>query len=239
MPEENEVELESTYGDTPETLDDVPQEPGDTYVVKIDGEESEVSLEELRDGYQRQADYTRKTQELSAERDRLRQAESIVSALETDPEGTLQALQRSFGIDISSPDNTEDWEDLDPTEQKLIQLEKKIEQQEAAQRQQNVEREVTKLQESYGDFDGKELLRHAVKHGIANLEAAYTHWRFGDVKATADKLQQEQDITQKKREASVITPGGSTQAGTQQIQSDAPATSIREAFAQAKKQLST
>jgi TolA-binding protein len=169
----------------------------------------------------------------------LRQAESIVSALETDPEGTLQALQRSFGIELTTPRENEDWEELDPTEQKLLQLEKKIEQQEATQRQQTVEREVNQLQESYGDFDAKELLRHAVKHGISNLEAAYTHWRFGDVKATADKLQQEQEITQKKRDASVITPGGSTQAGTQQTQSDAPASSIREAFALAKKQLST
>ena len=86
MPEENEVDLESTYEDTPEALDDVPQEPSETYIVKIDGAESEVTLEELRDGYQRQADYTRKTQELSAERDRLRQAEAIASALESDPE---------------------------------------------------------------------------------------------------------------------------------------------------------
>ena len=239
MPEENEVDLESTYEDTPEALDDVPQEPSETYIVKIDGEESEVTLEELRDGYQRQADYTRKTQELSAERDRLRQAEAIASALESDPEGTLQALQRSFGIDISSPQELEEWEELDPTEQKLRELEKKIEQQEQTQRQQHVEREVTNLQEKYGEFDAKELLRHAVKNGISNLDAAYTHWRFGEVKATADKLQQEQEITQKKRDASVITPGGSTQAGTQQTQPDTAPSSIREAFERAKQQLST
>ena len=241
MPEETEDELESSYyEDTPEASDEVLQEPADTYTIKVDGEESQVSLDELRDGYQRQADYTRKTQELSAERDRLRQAESIVSALESDPEGTLQALQRSFGIDLSTPDQMDEWDELDPTEQKLRELEKKIEQQEAAQRQQTVEREVSGLQEKYGEFDGKELLRHAVKNGISNLEAAYTHWRFGDVKATADKLQQEQEITQKKRDASVITPGGSTQAGTQQIDSSGEQpSSIREAFALAKKQLST
>ena len=240
MPEETEAELESEYyEDNPAALDEVPEEPGDTYLVKIDGEESEVTLKELQDGYQRQADYTRKTQELSAERDRLRQAESIVSAMESDPKGTLEALQRSFGVDVSSIQETEDWEDLDPTEQKLRELERKIEQQEQAQRQQTVERDVTSLQEKYGEFDAKELLRHAVKNGISNLDAAYTHWRFGDVKATADKLQQEQEITQKKRDASVITPGGSTQAGTQKTQSEAAPSSIREAFERAKQQLST
>ena len=46
---------------------------GDTYLVKIDGEEHRVSLEELQNGYQRQADYTRKTQELASERERLAQ----------------------------------------------------------------------------------------------------------------------------------------------------------------------
>ena len=156
MPEETEAELESEYyEDNPAALDEVPEEPGDTYLVKIDGEESEVTLKELQDGYQRQADYTRKTQELSAERDRLRQAESIVSALESDPKGTLEALQRSFGVDVSSIQETEDWEDLDPTEQKLRELERKIEQQEQAQRQQTVEREVTSLQEKYVEFDAK------------------------------------------------------------------------------------
>jgi hypothetical protein len=36
--------------------------------VKIDGEESEVSLKEAREGYQREADYRKKTQELAKER---------------------------------------------------------------------------------------------------------------------------------------------------------------------------
>ena len=49
---------------------------------------------------------------------------------------------------------------------------------------------------------------------ITNLEAAYTHWQFNDVKSTADKLRQDQNITEKKRDASVVAPGGSTRAGT-------------------------
>ena len=52
------------------------------YVVKVDGVEQRVNLEELQSGYQRQADYTRKTQELARERERLTQAEAIVQALE-------------------------------------------------------------------------------------------------------------------------------------------------------------
>ena len=54
MPEETEA-IESTETvDNLETSTDVPQEPA--YTVKIDGEEAQVTLEELQQGYQRQAD---------------------------------------------------------------------------------------------------------------------------------------------------------------------------------------
>lgn len=41
------------------------------YVVKVNGEEIEVSLDELRNGYQRQSDYTKKSQELAEQRNEL------------------------------------------------------------------------------------------------------------------------------------------------------------------------
>ena len=63
----------------PDSSVEVSQEPaGESFTVKVDGLEEQVSLEELRDGYQRQSDYTRKTQELASERKRLEQAEAIV-----------------------------------------------------------------------------------------------------------------------------------------------------------------
>jgi hypothetical protein len=47
-------------------------EPKDEkFKVKVDGEELEVSLDELLAGYQRQSDYTRKTQALAKEREQL------------------------------------------------------------------------------------------------------------------------------------------------------------------------
>ena len=81
MPEENIETTEPTEVDTSEVSAEAVTEPDGTYVVKIDGEEQQVSLNELQDGYQRQADYTRKTQELAEERQSLSQAEAIASAL--------------------------------------------------------------------------------------------------------------------------------------------------------------
>ena len=83
--------------DTPEPSVEVTEEPaGEAYTVSVDGESQEVSLQELRDGYQRQADYTRKTQELASERKRLQQAEAIASALENDPEATLKVTHSGY-----------------------------------------------------------------------------------------------------------------------------------------------
>lgn len=45
-----------------------PQTEPDTYIVKVDGVEQEVTLDELLHGYMRQADYSRKTQALAEER---------------------------------------------------------------------------------------------------------------------------------------------------------------------------
>ena len=239
MPEETEAIEPTQEVDNLETSTEVPEEPG--YTVKIDGEEQQVTLEELQQGYQRQADYTRKTQEIAAERDRLQQAEAIVSALEHDPEGTLQTLAHSFNVTSISQQNSNsevsEYEEIDPTQKKLVELESKIAKQEQVQRIQRVEREVNTLQEKYGEFNRQELLNHALKNGIPNLEAAYTHWRFNDVKSTADKLSQEQEITNKKRGAAVVTPGGSTQSGTES-EPTPEVSSLREAFALAKKQLS-
>ena len=67
------------------------EDNGPSYTVTIDGEQMDVSQSELINGYQRQADYTRKTQELATERERLAQGEAIVQALESDPESAVSA----------------------------------------------------------------------------------------------------------------------------------------------------
>lgn len=210
------------------------------YTVKVDGNEQEVSLSELQNGYQRQADYTRKTQQVAAEKERLQQAEAIVSALENDPEGTLTTLAQQFGINMNSAKNEgSDWDEVDPSEKKLAELERKIEVQERAARVQLVDKEVDRLRDKYGDFEKQDLLHHAVTNKITNLDAAYAHWQFNDVKLAADKLQQDKNITEKKRDAAVVTTGGSTQAGTHTEIPSEKVFSIRDAFALAKKQHNT
>ena len=74
---EEETEEESQDETEEETSEDVSQEEeqidtqekqDSTYKVKVAGQELKVTLDELRNGYSRDADYRRKTEELSNER---------------------------------------------------------------------------------------------------------------------------------------------------------------------------
>ena len=57
---------EEDYDDDEYDADD--EEPQQTYKVKVDGEEVEVDLDELRNGYQRQRSFTKKSMELAEQR---------------------------------------------------------------------------------------------------------------------------------------------------------------------------
>ena len=70
--------------------DQLPQ--GESFEVTVDGETFQVDVDELRNGYMRQADYTRKTQEL---KDKQREADkslTLMQMLEERPHETLRQL---------------------------------------------------------------------------------------------------------------------------------------------------
>ena len=238
---------EPTEVDSPDSSVGVSEEPAESYTVKVDGSEEQVSLEELRDGYQRQSDYTRKTQELASERKRLQQAEAIVTSLEADPEGTMSAVADAFGVSTRQAPKAAEvdpygaaWGDdtPDPTEDRIRGLEQKLAAQDRVQRRQQVEKQVENLKGQYGDFDAQDLFQHALANKITNLEAALTHMRYDDVSRRAQKLEQEQERTEAKRDASVVTPSGSKQAGSSQAAPE-KVSSIREAFENAKRELTS
>ena len=240
MPEENMEATESAAVDSPELPITEPTETSG-YTVKVDGEQHQVSLEELQSGYQRQADYTRKTQELASERQRLQQAETIVSALEADPQGTLAALGNALGV-ADSPvprDDTSSWEDEDPTAQRVAHLEAQVARQAQTHRKQALDKEVSRLKGQYGDFDEQVLFKHALDNKIANLEAAYTHMNFNGLAGYAGKLQRDQETLEAKRGGAPVEGGKTVQQGTVVDGSPKKVISLREAFALAKQELGT
>ena len=66
LQEEAEETSEEVEGEEEEGEEEAPRD--EKFVVKVDGKEIEVQKEELIRGYQREADYTRKTQKLAEER---------------------------------------------------------------------------------------------------------------------------------------------------------------------------
>ena len=69
-------EGQDTEGDEAEE----PEETSDRYTVKVNGEEIEVTLDELLHGYSRQSDYTRKSQELAERRKATEALEQEIAA---------------------------------------------------------------------------------------------------------------------------------------------------------------
>ena len=168
------------------------------------------------------------------------QGEAIVQALEADPLGAISALAGAFGVsggnqDTMTTQQEVDYEDLDPDEIRLRRIEQSIEEQNRANRQQNLQNEVVSLKEKYGvDFDEKALYSHALKNKIKNLEAAFTHMKWDNKQAS----NRDAEIVEEKRRASQLvetTPGtadGNVERAAKAV------SSIREAFTLANEQLS-
>jgi len=97
---------------------EAPEADEQTVTVKIDGKDVEVKLSELKNGYQRQADYTRKTTEVAEQR-RAAEAESSKAREERNAyQGKLQNMQVQLEAALQQQQQT-DWTALlesDPVE---------------------------------------------------------------------------------------------------------------------------
>lgn len=240
--------VESEVGGVPETsapsyeyvnVDEI----GDRYVkVKVDGQELDVPVKEALSGYQRQADYTRKTQELATQRESLQYAATLAEALQADPKGTLDLLSRHFGADTSANQVNEELEYMDPMERQVYELNQKVQSFENAQAQQELEREIGRLSSKYQDFNPSEVINHALRSGVTDLEAAYkqvAYDRLAQEIAAIRGAQQvmtskEQEVIDAKRNAGFVSGGVSANGATE------PAgriTSVADAWLAAKRQM--
>lgn len=220
--------------DTPaepvEAASQEPIEPSEIHKIKVDGQEVEVTLDELRSGYQRQSDYTRKTQELAAERKRLVQAEALVTALDTDPQATLQALNDAYK---SQETSQAEWDQMDPQEQRIAKLEQELQTQRARDARHQIENEFRTLESQYGEIDRNEVGRFALRNGL-NVVDAYRVMNFDNVRAEREKLAKDAHVLDQKR-----TPLPHGDGGAQRGAVGAPparVNSVREAYLEALKQ---
>ena len=125
--EEEPEESEEDEGDVEELL----------YAVKVDGEESEVTLDELLKGYSRQSSFTRKTQDLAEQRKEFDNAKQQmaaeyqqIQAERQQYEATLNNILENSNLDKFA---NVDWETLKMTDP-LEYMTKRQEQQDAKEK---------------------------------------------------------------------------------------------------------
>ena len=91
--EEGQAEEETEEEVTEEEEYEVVAEEDLKYTIKVDGEELEVGIDELKNGYQRQADYTRKSQALAEQRKETEAIQSERQQLEQERQMYANGLQ--------------------------------------------------------------------------------------------------------------------------------------------------
>ena len=122
--EQEEDEEESDDSDAEQPEEDSEEEPDEeeaneepTYTIKLNGKTERVSLDELTNGYQRGADYTHKTQELSRSRKEFDAERQAVANERGQYQNALAQFQQIL-VEQHAPYENIDWAELaeiDPT----------------------------------------------------------------------------------------------------------------------------
>jgi hypothetical protein len=231
-----EVEVQAETPEQEQELFDYTEIADKVIKLQVDGEEVVVPVKEALAGYQRQADYTRKTQELSEQRKQVQYASALQEALQSDPAATLQLLNQQYGV--ATQPQEEEW--LDPAEQQLRQLEQRIAAFEQSKAMDELTRTIDTLQSKYGeDFDADEVVAKALATGSTDLESIFKQITFDKVYSKASeatkKLSEEQARVQSKRSAAIVS--GGTAAKSPVTTQTAQPKSVFEAFENAKRTL--
>ena len=182
QPDEEEEEGEEP--DEDEETDEVEEtEESDEvtlYTVKVNGEDTEVSEDELIRGYSRHSDYTKKTQELAEDRRNAEAAQAQyqaeISALQQERQQYAEALSQVIQSSMAGLDQYSniDWETLktdDPIEY-ITKRDEYREIQERVRQNQYQAQQVQQQQES----EMQEVKKRVLKEEHGKLVAAVPEW---------------------------------------------------------------
>jgi len=187
--EEGQAEEETEEEVTEEEEYEVVAEEDLKYTIKVDGEELEVGIDELKNGYQRQADYTRKSQALAEQRKGTEQIQSERMQLEQERQmyaNGLQMLQEQQSAKLTDFDNVE-WEALKQEDPYQYMI-KKDEYRDAQERVTNLQAEQQMVQQEQAQ-QAQQARAHFVQQEYARLVNALPEWN--DKESTIKKDVQE------------------------------------------------
>ena len=226
--EESEAEeVEEVEEDYEESETEESEEEQAAYEVVVDGQSQEVTLDELLSGYQRQADYTRKTQAVADQRKQLEDQSGLVKE-------TLKGLEESkkqLSELLETSQSAVDWEELrdtDPSEY-LRQKELIEQRQKALQKAESDAQQATQLQTQeeakqlfakvptwndpkQRDADRERITAYLSNIGFAENEYSHTDHRLVLALLDASKYQEMQSksasVVKKIKKAPKVTKPG-------------------------------
>ncbi|QDP45657.1 MAG: putative scaffolding protein [Prokaryotic dsDNA virus sp.] len=192
-----------------ETLDDEQDEIEEQnepqlYAVKVNGEDVEVTIDELQSSYSRQADYTRKTQELAQQRKTVEEQQSEVAKNEAIYKELLPKMEAALSESLGTEP---DWETLYSNDPIGYVRERDL-WNEKQQKLQAVQAEQTRLQEEdqvkqqeqiqkYMQYGEKQILNHVPEWKDKTIQQeeklAIRDHAINDLGFTAEEINQVYD----------------------------------------------
>ena len=201
QPQEQEIKEEESQEETSEDVSqdeeqsDVQEKPDSTedqlHKVKVAGQEFDVTLDELRNGYQRDADYRQKTEELSHQR---KQFQSESEKQRQDYSQKLNELNQRLSaaqVDLNAEINSADLDKLydeDPTEAARVERKLKKKQDALNQSLQHTQVEQKQQFESYLQDQQRKLVSKMpdfsdpakASNLKANMKSTLNNYGFND-----------------------------------------------------------
>lgn len=179
--EEAEEALDSEDDDIDLDDDEYEQEEvdepvADTFTVKVAGEEVEVGLEELKNGYSRQADYTKKAQALAEERKQFTQDKDAVLLERQQYAQLLGALQQQLATDQTQQPDFDRLYDEDPIEAARLERNWTKQQQAKQQKMQAIALEQQRVREANAQ-EQQQQMRGLIEQEVQRLPEVIPEWK--------------------------------------------------------------
>jgi hypothetical protein len=156
QPEKTEIPQQVETKSEEKKVEDKKEEVVETTPQKIVIDGQEITIDELKNGYLRQSDYTRKTQALSKERKQIEEAMTLYQNIQANPQIAEQLKQANLALPKG----------VDPATAMTMQLMDEIQ-------DLKLDLEIKTMQDKYSDFDVRAALETVQKEGLNNLEEAY------------------------------------------------------------------
>jgi len=163
-----------------QTTETVEANLPDKWIIDGVGEVTADDIKEWKLGNMRLSDYTRKTQELAAEKRKVKDALELYEHLKSNPD-IVEALENG---DTSVIRDNPILQKLKPKDEKMTQAELEL-------ASLKLDTQIKDLKAKYPDFDEMKVLEEADKRGIADLEFVYKAISATDIESVRAQIEKE------------------------------------------------